>query len=47
MNLILNYAAIGFRPYPELGEYVNVGVVAIEAKSRYLAFKLVSPLRTK
>lgn len=47
MKLILNYAAIGFRPYPELGEFVNVGVVAVEAKSRYLAYKLIAPQRTR
>ncbi len=47
MNLILNYAAIGFRPYPELGEYVNVGIVAVEAKSRYLGYKLISSQRTR
>ena len=47
MNLILNYAAIGFRPYPELGEFVNVGIVAVEAKSRYLSYKLIAPQRTK
>ena len=47
MNLILNYAAIGFRPYPELGEFVNVGIVAVEAKSRYLGYKLASPQRTR
>lgn len=47
MNLILNYAAIGFRPYPELGEFVNVGIVAVEAKSRYLGYRLISPQRTK
>ena len=47
MNLILNYAAIGFRPYPELGEFVNVGIVAIEAKSRYLGYKLIATQRTK
>lgn len=47
MKLILNYAAIGFRPYPELGEFVNVGIVAVEAKSRYLGYQLVSPQRTR
>ncbi len=47
MNLIINYAAIGFRPYPELGEYVNVGIVAVEARSRYLAYRLVPPRRTR
>lgn len=47
MKLILNYAAIGFRPYPELGEFVNVGVVAVEAKSRYLSYQLISPQRTR
>lgn len=47
MNLILNFAAIGFRPYPELGEFINVGIVAVEARSRYLGYRLVSPQRTR
>ncbi len=47
MNLIINYAAIGFRPYPELGEFINIGIVAVEAKSRYLGFKLIPAQRTK
>ncbi|MEX2580178.1 MAG: DUF3037 domain-containing protein [Verrucomicrobiales bacterium] len=47
MKLVLNYAAVGFRPYREIGEFVNVGVVAVEAKSRYLAHRLISPQRTK
>lgn len=47
MNLILNYAAIGFRPYPELGEFVNVGVLAVEAKSRFLNYRLISAHRTR
>lgn len=47
MNLVLNYAAIGFRPYPELGEFVNVGIVAVEAGSRFLGYRLSSPQRTK
>ena len=47
MNLILNYAAIGFRPYPELGEFVNVGIVAVEARSRFFGYRLISPQRTK
>lgn len=47
MNLILNYAAVGFRPYPELGEFINVGIVAVEARSRYLGHRLVPPQRTR
>lgn len=47
MNLVVNFAAIGFRPYPEIGEFVNIGLIAVEAKSRYLCYKLVSPQRTK
>ncbi|MAB76295.1 MAG: hypothetical protein CMO47_07520 [Verrucomicrobiales bacterium] len=47
MKLVVNYAAIGFRPYWETGEFINVGVIAVEAKSRYLAYKLISPQRTK
>ena len=46
-NLVVNFAAIGFRPYHELGEFVNVGLVAVEAKSRFLSYKLISPQRTK
>tara|TARA_R110002096_G_scaffold233086_11_gene423110 strand:- start:549 stop:1451 length:903 start_codon:yes stop_codon:yes gene_type:complete len=47
MNLVVNYAAIGFRPYWETGEFINVGLVMVEAKSRYLSYKLISPQRTK
>ncbi|MEM9283950.1 MAG: DUF3037 domain-containing protein [Verrucomicrobiota bacterium] len=47
MKLVVNFAAIGFRPYWETGEFLNVGVLAIEAKSRFLAYKLISPQRTK
>lgn len=47
MNLVVNFAAIGFRPYPELGEFINVGLIAVEAKSRYLSYRLISPQRTK
>ncbi len=47
MNLVLNYAAIGFRPYPELGEFINVGIVAVEATSRYLGYRLNAPQRTR
>jgi len=47
MNLVVNYAAVGFRPYPELGEFVNVGVVAVEAGSRYLCYRLLSSQRTR
>jgi hypothetical protein len=47
MNLIVNYAAVGFRPYPELGEFINVGIVAVEARSRYLGYKLIPPQRTR
>lgn len=47
LTLVLNYAAVGFRPYREIGEFVNVGIVAVEAKSRYLCYRLISPQRTK
>ncbi|MEM1441581.1 MAG: DUF3037 domain-containing protein [Verrucomicrobiota bacterium] len=47
MNLVVNFAAIGFRPYHELGEFVNVGLVAVEARSRYLSYRLISPQKTK
>ena len=47
MKLVLNYAAIGYRPYPELGEFVNVGVLAVEPRSRFLAYRLSTPQRTR
>ena len=47
MNLVVNFAAVGFRPYHELGEFVNVGIVAVEARSRFLAYRLVSPQKTR
>lgn len=47
MNLVINYAAVGFRPYLEIGEFLNVGVIAVEAKSRYLAYRLLPAQRTK
>lgn len=47
MNLVINFAAVGFRPYRELGEFVNVGIIAVEAKSRYLTYRLISPQKTK
>ncbi|MEM7698523.1 MAG: DUF3037 domain-containing protein [Verrucomicrobiota bacterium] len=47
MSLVVNFAAIGFRPYIELGEFVNVGLVAVEAKSRFLAYKLLPTQRTR
>ncbi len=47
MNLVINYAVIGFRPYEEIGEFINVGVLAVEGKSRFLSYKLLSPQRTK
>jgi len=47
MHLVVNYAVLGFRPSLELGEFINVGVLAVEPRSRYLAFRLASPQRTK
>ena len=47
MSLVVNFAAIGFRPYWDVGEFVNVGVLVVEARSRYLGYRLVSPQRTR
>ncbi len=46
-NLVLNFAVIGFRPFEEIGEFVNVGVLAVECKSRYLSYRLLPAQRTK
>ncbi len=47
MDLVINYSAIGFRPYEEIGEFINVGVLAVEAKSRYFTYRILTPQRTK
>ena len=47
MELVLHYAIIGFRPFPEIGEFLNVGVLAVECRSRYLSYRLLSTQRTK
>ncbi len=47
MNLAINYAVIGFRPYEEIGEFINVGILAVEGKSRFFSYRMLSPQRTK
>lgn len=47
MELVLNYAIIGFRPFEEIGEFVNVGVLAVECRSRYLSYRLLPAQRTR
>jgi len=47
MELVLHYATIGYRPYEEIGEFVNVGVLAVECRSRYLGYRLLPAQRTK
>ncbi|MEO0414220.1 MAG: DUF3037 domain-containing protein [Verrucomicrobiota bacterium] len=47
MDLVINYATIAFRPFEEAGEFVNIGIVAVEAQSRFLSFRLLPPQRTK
>lgn len=47
MELVIHYAIIGFRPFEEIGEFVNVGVLAVESRSRYLSYRLLPLQRTK
>lgn len=47
MELVLHYAIVGFRPFEEVGEFINVGVLAVECRSRYLAYRLLPSQRTK
>ena len=47
MELVLHYAIIGFRPFEEIGEFINVGVLAVETRSRYLGYRLLPAQRTK
>lgn len=41
MKLACNFAVIQFLPYPETGEFVNVGIVLACAPAGYLDFRIV------
>jgi len=41
------YAILQFMPYPETGEFANIGVVLVCPQMRYLGAKLAPPRRTK
>lgn len=41
MNTAWNYATIAFQPYPDVGEFVNVGVLALAMPARVLAYRLL------
>lgn len=47
MELVLNYAVISFRPYEEVGEFINVGVLAVECQSRFLTYRMLPVQRTR
>lgn len=42
MTRAFDYATIGFRPYSETGEFVTVGVIAFEPKTRRMGYELLS-----
>ncbi len=41
MNTAWNFATIAFQPYPDVGEFVNVGVLALAVPARVLAYRLL------
>ena len=41
MNTAWHYATLAFQPYPDVGEFVNVGVLALAAPARVLAYRLL------
>ena len=41
MNTAWNYATIAFQPYPDVGEFVNIGVLALAMPARVLAYRLI------
>ena len=41
MNTAWNFATIAFQPYPDVGEFVNVGVLAVAMPDRLLAYRLL------
>jgi len=47
MELVLHFAIVAFRPFEEIGEFMNIGVIAVESRSRYLGFRLLPVQRTK
>lgn len=41
------YAVVQFLPYPETGEFANVGIVLLCPETRYFGFRLQSPRQTR
>jgi hypothetical protein len=41
MNTAWNFAPLAFHPYPDVGEFVNVGVLALAVPARVLAYRLL------
>lgn len=43
MNTIYHYSIIRFQPFADLGEFANIGIVALDAANHDLRFKLARP----
>ncbi|RYD35239.1 MAG: DUF3037 domain-containing protein [Verrucomicrobiaceae bacterium] len=41
MNTAWHFATIAFQPYPDVGEFVNVGALAVAIPDRLLAYRLL------
>lgn len=46
MNHVCNYALFRFLPYVETGEFVNIGIVLLDAKKKYFDYK-ITPNETR
>ncbi len=46
IRAVCNYAVVRFLPYPEAGEFVNVGVVAQSPNTGFFDYRLLSPAKT-
>lgn len=42
MNTAWHFATIAFQPYPDVGEFVNVGALAVAVPDRLLAYRLLT-----
>ena len=46
MKRTYDFATIGFRPFTETGEFVTIGVVAVDVAAREFGFLLQKPAKT-
>lgn len=47
MNRTYDFATIGFRPYPETGEFVTIGVIAVNTMGGEMGYRLIDKNRSE